>query len=108
MRTHQQIDARSLALHQLIATRLRSEPALFEHCKRTLARWQTSVSASSQPYLQRWEQLFEEGLDASLNMATDNSQLATALRQCSPFVRVLTNTERWDFLNQWNSDHASE
>jgi hypothetical protein len=108
MRTHQQIDARSLALHQLIAARLRSEPTLFENCKSTLTRWRSSVSTNTQPYLQRWEQLFEEGLEPSLNMATDNSQLATALRQCSPFVRVLTNTERWNFLNQWNSDHASE
>ena len=108
MKTHQQIDARSLALHQLIATRLRSEPALFENCKRTLTRWRASVSTNTQPYLETWERLFEQGMEASLVMATDHSQLATALRQSSPFVRVLSNTERWNFLNQWNSDHASE
>jgi hypothetical protein len=30
MRSHQQIDARSLAMHRLVAAKVRREPALFE------------------------------------------------------------------------------
>jgi len=38
MRTHQEIDQRSLALHRLVAERIMRDPALFEKSRLTLAR----------------------------------------------------------------------
>lgn len=107
MRTHQQIDARSLAMHRLVARKIRSNPELMTRAEATLARWRTIVSASSQPYLQEWERLFEEGLEASLAVATEDSDRAAALRQCSPFAGILTNEERLSFLREWRRDREA-
>ena len=37
MRTHQELDDRSLALHRLIADKVRHDPALFDKARATLA-----------------------------------------------------------------------
>jgi hypothetical protein len=39
MRTGPQLDARSRAMHGLVVTKIRANPALFDHVKTTLARW---------------------------------------------------------------------
>ena len=107
MRTHQEIDARSLAMHRLIAEKIRRDPSLFQHITHTLQHWQDTVDAASQPYLAKWDQLTKLGMDACLNASIENSQKATALRQCSPFCGVLTPRERFEFLKKWRSDHEA-
>lgn len=101
MRTHQDIDQRSLALHRLVADKIRHNPVLFDKVKQTLARWRTTVCASSQPYLQEWERLANLGLDTCLGVAEEDSERAHALRQSSPFTGVLTHGERFAFLKTW-------
>jgi len=107
MRTHLEIDQRSLAMHRLVADKLRREPVLFANVKDTLARWRVSVCPASQPYLEEWERLVNQGIDSCLAVAIEESQRATALRQASPFSAVLTNRERFMFLKSWKRDHAS-
>lgn len=108
MRTHQEIDARSLAMHRLVAEKIRRNPALLARAESTLSNWRKTVSASSQPYLQEWERLFQQGLDACLAVATEDSQRAAALRQCSPFAGILTNEERLSFLRDWSRDREAQ
>lgn len=107
MRTHQEIDARTLALHQLVAQRIRQNPALFDKAKSTLARWRQSVCISSQPYLVEWELLMSQGIEECLALAVEDSERATALRQSSPFAGLLTNQDRFAFLKKWSLDHAA-
>ena len=107
MRTHQEIDARSLELHRVVARKMRQDPALFELSRATLARWRARVGAQSQPYLAQWESLMSEGLEACLAVAVEESQRADALRQCSPFSGILTNSERFSFLKTWKHEHAA-
>lgn len=102
MRTHQLIDARSLALHHAVATKLRRDHGLFEHAQQTLQHWRRTVSPSAQPYLEEWERLMAQGLEATLAVALDDSERGAALRQSSPFTSVLTNKERFAFLKDWN------
>lgn len=101
MRFHQDVDQRSLALHRLVADKIRRDPALFNKVRQTLARWRTTVCASSQPYLQEWEHLADSGLEACLLAAEEDSERARALRQSSPFTGVLTHGERFTFLKTW-------
>jgi hypothetical protein len=108
MRTHQEIDRRSLALHCLVAERVMRDPALFEKARRTLGRWRQTVCVASQPYLEEWERLMNQGIDACLSVAVEDSQRAAALRQSSPFSGILTNRERFAFLKQWRSDHEAQ
>lgn len=108
MKTHREIDRRSLALHRLVAERVRSDPALFEKAIKTLARWRESVCIASQPYLEEWERLMHQGVEACLSVAVEDSQRAAALRQSSPFSGVLSNRERFAFLKQWRSDDEAQ
>jgi len=107
MRTHQEIDERSLALHRLVVEKIRKNPALFDRARLTLARYRRSVCGRSQPYLREWERLMNQGMDACLDAAVAGSERATAMRQSSPFSGILTNRERFAFLKTWNSGHAS-
>lgn len=108
MRTHQEIDERSLALHRLIADKIKRDPALFGKARETLSRWRTMVSAASQPYLEEWDHLVKQGMDACLAVAVEDSQRAAALRQSSPFTGVLSNGERFAFLKNWSREHEKQ
>ncbi len=105
MRTHQDLDQRSLALHRLIANKIRGTPSLFDKPQKNLARWRTVVSANAQPYLQDWQKLVDSGLESCLAVATQDSEYASALRQTSPFCGVLTHKERFAFFKDWAKTH---
>ena len=49
MRTHQEIDQRSLMLHRFVVAKIRQDPALFSGAKATWARWSTTGGTASQP-----------------------------------------------------------
>lgn len=105
IRSPQNLDARTLALHQLVAAKIRRDPALFLKVKSTLTRWRTVVCPSSRPYLAEWEQLVNQGIDVTLAMAIDPSERAATLRQSSPFAGILTHQERFAFLQDWSQRH---
>ena len=107
MKSHHDHDKRSLALHRLIADKIRRDPILFGQVRATLAKWHEIVCLSSKPYLQEWERLMQEGVDACLAVAEEDSERATALRQSSPFCGVLTNQERFSFLKSWKHEHET-
>jgi hypothetical protein len=108
MRTHQELDERSLALHRLIADKIRRNPALFGKVRETLVRWQGTVCQSAQPYLDEWDCLMKAGMAACLAVAEEDSVRAAALRQSSPFCGVLTNVERLSFLKSWPTGASGE
>lgn len=108
MRTHLEIDARSLAMHRLVAEKVRREPALLDRVRRTLARWRDpSNPTRAEPYLAEWQRLLDLGLEATLATAVEDSERAAALRSCSPFTGILTPAERFDFLRAWSRSHAA-
>ena len=105
--SHQELDQRSLALHRLIAEKIRRDPDLFDNVKKTLARWNEIVCANSQPYLEEWERLVDLGIEECLAVATEDSERATTMRQASPFCGILSNEERWGFLLEWDKNHGA-
>ena len=108
MRSHQEIDARSLELHRLIAAKVRRDPALLDRVRRTLERWRDPGSPSrSEPYLAEWDRLLAQGLEQVLATAVEESERAAALRQCSPFTGILSSAERFAFLKTWTATHAA-
>ena len=90
MRTHQELDDRSLALHRLIADKIRHDPALFDKARATLDHWRQRVSIRAQPCLDEWAQLMDQGMDACLAVAVENSEHATA----APVVAVFRPAEQ--------------
>jgi uncharacterized protein YmfQ (DUF2313 family) len=70
VRSHQEIDARSLELHRLIAAKVRREPALLDRVRLTLQRWRDPGNPSrADPYLAEWERLMAQGLEHVIRAA---------------------------------------
>ncbi|WP_294262287.1 hypothetical protein [Propionivibrio sp.] len=108
MRTHREIDQRSLALHRLIAAKVRSDLALLGKAKQILLRWRSTVSPRTFVYLDEWQHLLDQGPDVCLAVAVEDSERAAALRQASPLACLLTPKERFEFLKSWGGAHASQ
>ena len=108
MRTHQEIDQRSLALHQLVAKKIRDDPALLEKAKQILQRWRATVSPRTYAYLDEWQRLIDQGMDVCLAVAVEDSERAAALRQASPLACLLPPKERFEFLKPRSQDYAAQ
>lgn len=98
-RTHENIDARTLALAQRIAERIRKDPAAIGRARRRLASRIRTASAGEQKELREWDRLLLSGSPSRLShLLTDPGPRATRLRQSLPFLDVLTREEREELL----------
>jgi hypothetical protein len=100
-RSHDWIDRRSLALHEAVASKLESDPAVLEVARRNVRRWR---GTNPSPVLDEWSRV----LDAApipdivaLLRSTDDE--AVRLRRSSPFAGVLSGAERRSILAQYES-----
>jgi hypothetical protein len=108
MPTHHEIDLRSLALHRLVADKIRHDMSLLEKARATLKRWHATASPRTFAYLDVWQSLLDDDVEHCLAVATEQTQRGDALRQASPLACLLTNQERFAFLKQWKADHAPQ
>ena len=108
MPTHQELDQRSLAMHRLVADKVRGDEQLLGKARVILSRWHQTVSPRTFVYLDEWQRLLDQGTQACLTAATEDSEHAAALRQASPLACLLTPKERFDFLKNWRQQHASQ
>lgn len=104
IRLHSDLDARSLARHRLVASKLRQDPVLFDRVRETLARWQRNASPASAVGLREWQKLIDLGMEQALAVALEESERGDAFRQNSPFCGVLTRSERRAFYRRWRDD----
>lgn len=105
--SQQDQDRRSLALHCLVAEKLRKDPALFARAAEILAHWRASAQPGTDRWLRQWAELFDGGLSAALEVATEDSERGRALRQSSPLACLLSSRERWNFLAQWKANEEA-
>jgi hypothetical protein len=91
---HQRIDARSLAMHQLIASKLLVNPGLIDQARITLTRWRAQAAEPAASYFLEWEKILEGSPEVVADFLGSSSEEATRLRQSSPFTDVLTSEER--------------
>src|SRR5271165_4310694 len=56
---HQRLDARSLAMHCLVARKLLANPALITQARSTLARWRAQVAEPVPSYFLEWGRILE-------------------------------------------------
>jgi hypothetical protein len=105
MRSHEWIDAPSLALHEAVAARLQAEPQLLEEVARAnLRRW---LAASSAAPLREWQRLLDTlSLSQLLQLLRSREEQAMRLRQSSPFAGLLTPAERQAILSRHESSFA--
>ncbi len=79
---HRIIEARSLAMHCLIARKIGAELGLLAIARRNVAAWAARYGDSVPRALEEWRAILDAGESAS------------RLRQSSPFAGVLTPAER--------------
>jgi len=94
MDPHRKIDQRSLALHRLIAEKLRGNPSLLEIAKQNVARWLATCSEAGRPALLQWQDLLDGEFADVLRILESSTNEAQQMRQSSPFCRILTPAER--------------
>lgn len=97
-RGHARIDARSLAMHRVIAAKLIEDPGLLAIAHDNLERW-TATAGRSQPYLNAWGELLNMPIEVLAARIQEDSEAMRAMRQASPFAGVLSPRERWEIYD---------
>jgi hypothetical protein len=91
---HQRLDARSLAMHCLVARKLLANPALTAQARSTLARWRAQAAEPVPSYFSEWGRILEGSKEQIAAFLASMHEDATRLRQSSPFTNLLTLEER--------------
>jgi hypothetical protein len=92
---HERLDARSLALHRLIADKIRQDVSLLEVARGNIARWQVESGETGDPSSHtEWLVLIDGPVDELLSVLEGQDQRATRLRQSTPFTGILAPAER--------------
>ena len=93
-RSHDWIDARSLALAEAVAEKIRRDPSLLERAKDNLARWKEKRTTWPR-CLEEWEEILSDfPFEDVLALLVEDSEEGRRRRQSSPFTGILTATER--------------
>ena len=91
---HRIIEARSLAMHCLIARKIAADPALLDVARRNLEKWSARYGDSPPAALEEWRAILGRPWPEIAALITDPGESATRLRQSSPFAGALTQAER--------------
>lgn len=100
-------DWRSLDKHRVLAALIRSDPSLLDRAAATVERWLHERPASFRPYAVAWRQLIQQGAGECIALMTAENDRATALRQCSPFVGLLSPAAAHRFRVAWAAMRAT-
>jgi hypothetical protein len=87
-------DRRSLALHRVIAERLREDPVTIVARARQSLHRMRALHSGAAPLLDLWSELLEHPLDEVVAVLADSSPHARALRAVTPFTGILSAAER--------------
>lgn len=92
--SHRVREARSLAMHTVIAEKFLRDPKLLEIPRRNLERWRAQWPDSPPTWWKEWNELLSKPTSTLAGLITEMSERAARLRQSSPFAGVLTPLER--------------
>ena len=100
MRTHQDIDRRSLTLARAIVDRIDRDP---EHhgllaAREVCRRW---LQAGPRPAVAEWQDILAGSWRDVRAVLLRDDEEGRRLRQNSPFCSVLSARERWDIYRQF-------
>jgi excisionase family DNA binding protein len=104
---------KALWLHRAVAGRLVTDPdAVLSKARANLDRLcQVHPDGMAKVWLDRWQVVLDEGVEAVLEILTSRAPAAVELRQNSPFAGVLPETDRravlTAFTSSWRRDRAA-
>jgi hypothetical protein len=91
---HRVIEARSLAMHCLIAQKIAADSSLLEVARRNVKSWSARYGDSPPHALEEWRAILNRPWPEIAALLTDPGETAARLRQSSPFAGVLSQAER--------------
>jgi hypothetical protein len=91
---HRIIEARSLAMHCLIAQKIERDRGLLAAARAKLAKWSERYGGDVPRALVEWRGILERPWPQIAALITDPGESAVRLRQSSPFAGALTPAER--------------
>jgi len=94
MDLHRLAEERSVAYHSAIAERLRDHPEILENARRRVEGWLASPEGA-RFYAWKWAEILKGDASSVAAFMVERSELATELRQSSPFAGALRPQERW-------------
>jgi hypothetical protein len=94
MDPHRLSEERSVAYHRVIAERLRNQPEILEMARQRVQTW---LTGTTEPpfYARKWAEILAGDLPSVAAFLVDRGELATELRQSTPFAGALQPEERW-------------
>jgi hypothetical protein len=94
VKTHNDIDQRSLALARAIVARIDADPQRkgLTMAQTTCTRW---LTMNPGPAVSEWHALLTQDWPTIRNILLDDGEEGRRLRQSSPFCGVLSVRERW-------------
>jgi len=101
MKTHEQIDERSLAMARAIVGKIDQDPARagLIKARATCARWYRSRPL---PATREWLKILDRPWEQVREVLLDESEEGRRLRQSDPFCGILTPRERWGIYRDYH------
>lgn len=90
--SHRLLEARSLAMHAVIARKIERDPALLDIARNNIERWSAQRNSA---WLDEWREILKQPWPSIAALIAEPSENAARLRQSSPFAGILSNQERW-------------
>ena len=106
MKTHEQIDRRSLALARAIVEAIDRDPthAGLELARKTCARWHRQ---NPTPAIAEWLGILDRDWESVRIVLLDPEEEGRRLRQSNPFCGVLSPRERWAIYRRFEHESAA-
>jgi hypothetical protein len=106
MKTHREIDERSLALARAVVAKIEADPtrAGISMARETCRRWRERQRL---PIISEWMQMLEAPWEVVREALLEESEHGQQLRQNSPFCRTLSPQERWAVYRKFSNDAAT-
>lgn len=91
---HRLLEARSLAMHVVIAQKIERDPKLLEIPRNNLKRWNARWENETPIWFAQWCGIMNRPWTEIAAIITEPSEESARLRQSSPFAGVLSSEER--------------
>jgi hypothetical protein len=92
--SHRLLEARSLAMHAVIAQKIERDPQLLDVPRNNLKRWRARWDEQLPAWHEEWTGIMQRPWSEIAAIITEPSEEGARLRQSSPFPGVLTAVER--------------
>ena len=92
---HALAEEASLALHALVAQRIRKDASVLDRARRRVEGWLRDGSVA-RVYADAWHEVLSRPVDDVVRLLEDRGERARQLRQTSPFAGAVDPRTRWD------------